>query len=179
MHRRSYQSEWNKTYGNLSATFRPSLFKLDIWKLRKHGHKHCESDKVCDIRNRPGMCGRSVHYITSPSLFFNGKEWTNMAAPWQAQIWSKAVLLLYRYWKRHHMKPADGNIYTLWCFQTPVHLCWGSLSIWAVPQNLANATLFFYHQQCLKDKHICGILCLIPRTKYCAYHSKTRRDIWI
>ena len=45
---------------------------------------------VCDIMNESRVNGRSVFCITSlHSLIFIGKEWSIMAVPWGAPVWSK------------------------------------------------------------------------------------------
>ena len=44
-------------------------------------------DHVRDVTRKPGMCDKSVHYVTNqPCLLFTGKERTNMAAFSAAQI---------------------------------------------------------------------------------------------
>ena len=58
---------------------------------------------VCnsDIINKAGICTS----WTSLFLLFIVKEWTNMAAPWEAQNGRTKVFLLYKYWlKKKKMK---------------------------------------------------------------------------
>ena len=75
-----------------------------------------------------------------PALFcFISKGWTNMAAPWEAQVEKKKLLWLHKYWLNNRTKPANRNICTSSTFSVyalgPQHweLCaTDSVSAWKV-----------------------------------------------
>ena len=40
-----------------------------IYSLRKRGPERCHFDQICDVVSATGICGRSVHYITSQPAY--------------------------------------------------------------------------------------------------------------
>ena len=86
------------------------LGKTNVWKWKKHTIQCCHDvSKSVSVTSQ----SRQAHIVemythsaswTSMFLFFTGKEWTNMAAPWRAPIWSK----------KHNNKKVKKNAYLLW-----------------------------------------------------------------
>ena len=66
----------------------------------------CLAACIINIRSKAGMYGNSMNMPWAKHfLLLTGKEWSNMTAPWGAQLWSKKVALIYRYWQ--NMQPNE------------------------------------------------------------------------
>ena len=85
--------DWNGmkicTYIRFSLHFSPCLLKLDIWKSRKYACECCHfvPNSLCQWRHEQGRNMEQKYQTQSQSfLVFVGKEWTCMAASWDAQF---------------------------------------------------------------------------------------------
>ena len=69
---------------------------LKVMETRPWVPPLCLAVCVCDVMDKAAMCGRNVHYIMNWLILpCTGKEWTNVAVPWEIRIQGKKALLLY------------------------------------------------------------------------------------